>query len=194
MKRHCDIEYDDAELFCKVCGLDLAKIKPSVAPTESQGAPNPLGHPSPDIICRKCGRPNAAFRYVCSECTAALPRPENGGKGAEQGTSPHPIPAPRLEMVIGTTVYECKDGDLIGREGNIASDVFVGLSTVSRQHLKVLKREDDWSIVMLSDQTTTQLDGRPLSKGQLELLTGEHRLRLSMQCEITLRVSGRRVP
>lgn len=98
-------------------------------------------------------------------------------------------------MVIGNQSHVCRDGDIIGRAGTVACEFFDGVRTasgqhpVSRQHVKVIRRDGRWCIIMLSNQTTTQFDGRPFVKGQSEFLTGEHRLQLSTQCEISLRVS-----
>jgi hypothetical protein len=177
----CRHENDENSAICASCGQPISHI----VAVEPLGEVLPDSTPSPsDIICPKCGEKNQAPTLICSRCQAVLPR---SGLNSPVPAADSPAEE-RFEVLIGNHTHECKDGDIIGRDGTIACHLFQSLLTVSGQHVKVLKKDGRWCIVMLSGQTTTQIDGRPLRKGQIEFVTGEHRLRLSSQCEISLRL------
>lgn len=161
----------------------------------------------PVKTCPSCYLDNQKDASFCARCTCDILAVEPGVPSAGAQVAPASAPpsseisgtaaanvaasGDTLEMVVGNQSHECRDGDIIGRAGTIACHLFEGLLTVSGEHIKVLKKDGRWCIIILG-QNMTQMDGRPLTRGQSEFLTGEHRLQLSRQCEIILRVSTTR--
>jgi hypothetical protein len=99
--------------------------------------------------------------------------------------------AARLFLIIGQESFECKDGDVLGREGTVARPYFSGIGTVSRKHAGLAHREGCWFVTVSPGvQNITQLDGREIPRGVAQPLCREHVLKLSTQCEVRLKVSG----
>ncbi|MBI2924308.1 MAG: hypothetical protein HYY24_01235 [Verrucomicrobia bacterium] len=106
-----------------------------------------------------------------------------------------PTPS-KLWLVVGDQSFECKNGDVLGRAGTVACQVFTGIPTVSRQHVALELRGEIWHAINLPPQTSgagkriTEIDGREVPIGSAVPLTGEHVLRLSTRCEVRIRVSN----
>ena len=90
---------------------------------------------------------------------------------------------------MGGRIFECRDGDVLGRAGTLASDMFVPFGTVSRQHASLVRREGRWFVIPSPTvHNSTRLDGVELKRGEPTPLTGDHSLGMSTKCEVKLRV------
>ena len=143
--------------------------------------------------CPACGQLNPADAACCGSaaCGADLSavRPAFAKAEAGEERAATAGAASRLILVIGDQSFECRDGDVLGREGSVASQVFASLGTVSRQHVRFTVVGGRWFITVPSQvQNLTQLDGRDLKRGEPCPLNGEHVLRMSTKCEVRLRV------
>ncbi len=69
-----------------------------------------------------------------------------------------------MDLVVGARQFECRPGDILGRRGTVASEVFLGIDTVSREHVLVDYRDGRWSLIVLSEKLT-QLDDQTFTRG-----------------------------
>lgn len=205
--KHCGCGQANAEhdAFCVRCGqpiFDLVAV--AVVPPQPESPPlaaAPPASPAPAAMAKKvcplCGTVNEFFALLCggagcgNDLSAVTP---SGGSVpvAQPAEIPPAAPAPpRLVLAVGAQSFECREGDIIGREGTVGCQVFSGIGTVSRRHVSFSQRDGQWFITAQSGvQNITQLDGRELPRGTPQPLTGEHTLRLSTQCEVKLRVES----
>ena len=215
----CGENNAEQENFCVRCGqpimdLELFEIRPEIQQISLR--PNVgCGGTLAKRICPSCGTINESFAILCSGsgCGTDLSNIVPVNRSEERGsTCPEIQPATeggdraksgefdptlttietraRLFLVVGQQSYECHDGDILGRQGTLASNVFSEIKTVSRQHAALTKRNQSWFItVNRGVQNITQLDGRQLQCGVPEPLTGEHNLQMSSQCFVKLRVT-----
>ena len=204
---HANAEHD---AFCVQCGqpiLDLVAVPlvPTPTPASSSAAPTPAPATTtpavPRKVCPLCGTINESYSLLCcgagcgndlSAVTpsggAATPAPAAALAATPAAASPS---APTLHLTVGARQFECRDGDIIGREGTVGCQIFAGLGTVSRRHVALAQRDGQWFLTALANvQNTTQLDGRELPRGLPQPLTGDHSLRLSTQCEVRLQVGA----
>jgi hypothetical protein len=115
---------------------------------------------------------------LCTNCGGDLTLSGTGAKAAG-----------RLLLMVGQETFECRSGDVLGREGTVAGWLFASIKTVSRKHATLTKKEGGWFItVSLDVHNMTQLDGKELPRGVAQPLSGEHVLKLSTQCEVRLKV------
>jgi hypothetical protein len=158
----------------------------------------------PTRKCERCHHLNPPTgRDDCEKCTEPIDHiePSLHSEEPQSSATPEPpaipapaaIPAQKLELIIAdSTREELRHGDIIGRDGTVASQVIYarfGLD-VSRQHILVVCNPDrSWAIASSDPEERTKLDGRPMKRLRLETLTGEHCLLLAERCEVTLRVS-----
>jgi hypothetical protein len=118
---------------------------------------------------------------LCTRCGFELAEAGSGSSGGK-----------RLLLIVGEETFECKHGDILGREGTVARPFFSAIGTVSRKHAGLSEREGAWFVtVSPAVQNITQLDGREIPRGVGQALSGDHLLRLSTQCEVRLKVIGR---
>lgn len=176
----CDHENSEMEYICTNCGRDISHI-PAVIPGskadkahDNRADDDKDGLAPQEWVCPKCGAANQAHRILCTcgfDMSAVQPK-----------TS-------RLILVAGKREMECKDGDILGRQGTVASDVFTGSNTVSRRHVVISQKDGRWFVVIPEDvKNVTQLDGRELPKGVPQELSGDHELTMSTKCMILLKV------
>ena len=175
----------NARGFCAHCGQPLAGVEPEEIDDISAGQVLDSASSEGLAKCPSCGGMTRPFT-MCDHCNAELPE-------ASSATSASPpIEGTKLEMIMGTQNFECRNGDVLGRSGTLASNVFKGIDTVSNRHVLVTQEAGKWKVtVFVGVQNTTQLDGEELRRGVSYPLSGEHRLRMSHACEVTLRVSAR---
>ena len=214
----CGCANSEHDAFCAQCGqpiLDLVAVAPA-APASSASPqvstppaspssqilapPTPAKAPAAKRICPLCGTANEAFALLCdgpgcgNDLSAVTP--SGGARAAENifsatANAPAAAQFPTLRLTVGTQNFECRDGDIIGREGTIACQIFSGVGTVSRRHVTLTRREQQWFVTVLPGvQNITQLDGRELPRGTPHPLTAEHTLKMSTQCEVKLKVVG----
>ncbi|PTX99464.1 hypothetical protein DB346_16625 [Verrucomicrobia bacterium LW23] len=164
-------------ILCMSCGADLAKAAPagSLSGVIAHSASAATGAPpAPPVRDRTTPAPP--------------PVPGSSARIKSAAAALH-APAPRLELVIGNKSFECHDGDVLGRAGTLASDLFAPFGTVSRQHASIVLQGNRWFVVPSpSVHNATRLDGVELRRGEPTALTGEHVLGMSSKCEVKLRV------
>jgi hypothetical protein len=138
-------------------------------------------------ICAACGELNEPFALLCSgtRCGADL----RAEQAAIQDKPSEPVFQKPLLLLVGGQSFECRDGDILGREGSVAREAFASIETVSRRHVMLSRKENGWFIVVQNDvRNLSQLDGRDMSRGVAHPLTGAHILKMSSRCEVKLKV------
>jgi hypothetical protein len=203
----CQTEHEpDARGICRVCNQPLGGIEPTeLDDTPLFRVPN---HPSGEelglVRCAACGRMTRDLT-LCDNCNEELHQPISGSCDASdiQGGVSSYIPGHtqsanasalvgigKLVIVVGTQTFECRDGDILGKEGTLASQIFRGIQTVSRRHVLVTQKDGRWFLTVFAGvQNATQLDGQELRRGIPYALTGNQQLKMSHACEVNLRVS-----
>lgn len=208
--KHCGCGQANAEhdAFCARCGQPIFDVvavatEPPKPEAKAESAPSPavpaVGA-SAKKVCPLCGTVNEFFALLCggtgcgNDLSAVVP---SGGAPAVEKAPAQPVATPAspalpgLLLSVGAQNFECRDGDIIGREGTVGCQVFSGIGTVSRRHVSFTQRDGLWFVTALSGvQNITQLDGRELPRGAPQPLTGEHTLKMSTQCEVRLRVTS----
>ncbi|HSI83403.1 MAG TPA: FHA domain-containing protein [Candidatus Methylacidiphilales bacterium] len=167
----CSHENPSYAFLCISCGADMSLAKPpaAAAPVAAAATMPPSQAPTLDRTRR-----------------VPPPIPGTLAKSAAAHASGAP---PRLQLLIGNKNFDCHDGDILGRAGTLASDLFAPFGTVSRQHASIILQGNRWYIVPSpSGHNATRLDGQELRRGEPTPLTGEHTLGLSTKCEVKLRV------
>lgn len=210
--KHCGCGQANAEhdAFCARCGQPIFDVvavatEPPKAEAKAESASSaPVVAATAKKVCPLCGTMNEFFALLCggagcgNDLSAVVP------SGGTPAPAPAPEPAqaqsaaasaspalPALVLSVGAQNFECRDGDIIGREGTVGCQVFSGIGTVSRRHVSFTRRDGQWFVTALAGvQNITQLDGRELPRGALQPLTGEHTLKMSTQCEVRLRVTS----
>jgi hypothetical protein len=95
----------------------------------------------------------------------------------------------KLEVVVGTHIIECHDGDVIGREGTVAPHLFKDAASLQPRHVLIGKGPDAWFVMVPRNvQVVTHLDNAVLAPGVRQNLSGEHRLAIA-EFAISLRLS-----
>ncbi len=191
----------EAEVFCPQCCADLTAVKAELL-GDTDVSTSIRASIAPSISCPKCRTENPDYAILCTKpgCGAVL------GQAAtlpgecpplQASAAPSDLPegpAKKLLLVVGSTSYECKSGDVLGRNGTLANHVFAGIKTVSARHVAVELRAGQWHLINLpidpgkSQKNPTMLDGRSLSPGQAAPLSGVHTLKMSSGCGVKLRV------
>jgi len=167
----------ETELYCVPCEAQFTGQEP-VTDEPQKASPSSMDVPAAKQACPICGTINETYSVLCS------------GLGCGRDLSVTPSMPTRLWLIAGENSYECRDGDILGREGTLALQLFAGIGTVSRRHVRFSRSDKGWSMTTQHGvQNITQLDGCELSQGTVKFLTGEHILKMSTQCEVTLKVS-----
>ena len=209
----CGHSNPEEKILCEECWTDIMNVEsvePKVAGTGSE--PSTQGsNKSQKKICPSCGAVSESFLILCA-CGADLEnvQPEvvedspshsvhhEEGIGAVKNSefqSPEMLTSVesnrRLFLIVGQHSYECHDGDVLGRQGTLADNLFAEIRTVSRRHLTLTNRHGNWFVTVNPGvQNKTLLDNRELSPGVPELLQGKHTVKMSSQCEVVLHVNS----
>lgn len=209
--KHCGCGHANAEhdAFCARCSQTIFDVvavamEPLVPEVKLESAPAPVAPAAvaaPKKVCPLCGTINECFALLCggagcgNDLSAVVP---SGGTEALVKTPAQPASAPAASVLsglllsVGAQSFECRHGDLIGREGTVGCQVFSGIGAVSRRHVSLTQCDGQWFVTVLAGvRNMTQLDGRELPRGTPQPLTGEHTLKMSTQCEVKLRVGVR---
>ena len=190
----CGAENSGGAAFCAICGQPILDVLPVA---KSAGPPKPKheSKPTPKAgkkVCPLCGTANESYAVICEGAGCGNDLTKVSVSGAVAAPTPAPEieePGPRLVLSVGSQEFECQDGDVIGREGTLACQIFAGIGTVSRRHVEIRSHDDGWSLVALAHvQNITQLDGKEMNRGEPHRLSGNHKLRMSMQCEVELKL------
>jgi ribosomal protein S27AE len=200
----CGTANAETEFFCGTCGADISAVTP-FDPTHTATEARRQPPTREQKKCPKCGLENEPYAFVCSQpgCgerldDATTPRDQ------APATSRTAVPATPLEtarrdrhpkkllLVVGSNTFDCKNGDILGRNGTLANHVFLGIPTISGHHVALELRGEQWLLVNLPLQpgktakNATVLDGREIPVGESVALTGEHILKISSRCEVKL--------
>ena len=209
----CGHKNPEDSSFCGVCSLLIMDVEPVELKLTGAGfEPSTQGgNKSLKKVCPSCGVVSESFLILCA-CGADLEhvQPEviedspshsehhEEGIGAVKNSefqSPEMLTSVesnrRLFLIVGQHSYECHDGDVLGRQGTLADNLFAEIRTVSRQHLTLTNRHGNWFVTVNPGvQNKTLLDNRELSPGVPELLQGKHTVKMSSQCEVVLHVNS----
>jgi hypothetical protein len=213
----CGQSNPEVAILCQSCGADISgaigprsggESPPARRWSDQAPSQHTLFEPRQVKICPRCAAQNDSIDILCGTCGESvrevLPSPAAAEAAAssrdtcshvQQVTMLEPTP-PKLWLVVGSQSFECKSGDVLGRTGTVACQVFAGIPTVSARHVALELRDRVWHMVNLPTQpgrpgkNITQIDGREVPIGSAVALTTEHVLRLSTRCEVHLRVSS----
>lgn len=150
-------------------------------------------------ICHSCGYENPDDEFLCRKCDADLtarpPIIPNQGQDlpSDETNLTQEAPekyTPTLELVVGNKRFQCRDGDILGREGNLAKNLFQNIDTVSRKHIFLSLQDGVWRVKAGKNvSNSTTLDGDEMDRDKpYSLHEGEYELTMSRACKITLRV------
>ena len=157
----------------------VAPLPPPPPPTLSTQAPPVTVSPQPAPVTKAASGPPAM--------ASAQPPPLPGviqsapvASASEQssvmrplGTSPRreaKYPA-RLEVRAEGISYPCKDGDVIGTDGQVAATYFSQISNLAPRHLLIGKSDERWFVFTpMNVQHPFILDGIPLRTGERKFL------------------------
>lgn len=79
--------------------------------------------------------------------------------------------------MVGTHVVECRDGDVIGSEGTVATHLFKSAPSLQPRHLLIGKGPDSWFVMIPRNvEVVTHLDNAVLAPGVRKDLSDEHHL------------------
>jgi hypothetical protein len=86
----------------------------------------------------------------------------------------------KVEVIVGTHIIECHDGDIIGLEGTVAPHLFKEASSLQPRHVLIGKGPEAWFVMVPRNvQIETRLDDLLLTPGVRQNLSGEHRLKIA---------------
>lgn len=142
----------------------------------------------------KCGKPNESHSLVCIYCGTIIAGNSQSDDPRNEAAENEPISEKtsdkKLMIFVGNQqIDECKDGDVLGREGTVACHIFSETKEVSRRHVSVQVRSGEWWLTNLPSTTNiTIVNGRKLPIGDSVRLSEDTTLQMSTKCTVTLRV------
>jgi anti-sigma B factor antagonist len=171
----------------------------ATAPLRSEPA---AARPTPPVATRPpTDLPKGESVSSLAEAKTAVPPPlPISGPGTEErvparGVTPPPVPAavsdgrPRREASYPAVLeiraegigYPCKDGDVIGTAGRVASSFFAGIAGLEARHLLIGQEGDHWFVLTPKNIAHPfVLDGVPLVAGERKFLQYvEHQMEFS---------------
>jgi anti-anti-sigma factor len=157
----------------------VAPLPPSLPVTPSDQATRVTAPPGPALVPGSTGVPSA----IASAQPPPLPRVVQAApvaRASDQapvarppGLSPRreaKYPA-RLEVRAEGISYPCKDGDVIGTDGQLAAAYFGQISNLAPRHLLIGKLDERWFVFTPKNvQHPFVLDGIPLQPGERKSL------------------------
>lgn len=167
-----------------------------------RATPPPMSRPTPPVATGpRADLPKAESVSSLAEAKTAVPPPlPISGPGAKErdparGVTPPPVPSavsdgrPRreasypavLEIRAEGISYPCKDGDVIGTAGRVASSFFASITGLEARHLLIGQEGDHWFVFTPKNIAHPfVLDGVPLVAGERKFLQYvEHQMELS---------------
>lgn len=167
-----------------------------------RATPPPMSRPTPPVAAGPpADLPKGESVSSLAEAKTAVPPPlPISGPGAEErksagGVTPPPVPAavsderPRreasypavLEIRAEGISYPCKDGDVIGTAGRVASSFFTSIVGLETRHLLIGQEGDHWFVLTPKNIAHPfVLDGVPLVAGERKFLQYvEHQMEFS---------------
>jgi hypothetical protein len=155
----------------------VAPLPPSLPVTPSAQAPPVTAPPHPAPVTRSTGHPPTSAQppplpRVIQASPVAI-APEQPPVARQPGLLPTreaKYPA-RLEVRAEGISYPCKDGDVIGTEGQLAAAYFSQISNLAPRHLLIGKSNERWFVFTPKNvQHPFILDGIPLQPGERKSL------------------------
>lgn len=195
----CGKENDRTKLICK-CTCDISGVPeitiddtPTGESNNSNKSEAPLSkgmeHSDPKK-CLRCGAtilPGAINCIGCGEPVAHDLLSSRNEAADPFANQPLPSVARKLMIVVGDRQFECQDGDVLGREGTVASQIFSDIPTVSRRHVSVQLRSGEWWLTNLqTSNNSTIVNGVELPRGEAIRLSADTTLQISSRCHIKL--------
>lgn len=166
MCRHCGNSVE-AEIFrlCKKCGNEFSGNSCRQC-EEVEKKAEPLSQPQNQITCSDCGSSNIIGAEKCCKC----------GNLFEAKSDVSPNISPRVECAAHPDFWaQVKDGDVIGREGQIDPSGLPNSQRISRIHATFLKVDGQWSLRAEKTTHPTKIGIRKLEPGEIVPLTdGTH--------------------
>jgi anti-sigma B factor antagonist len=155
----------------------VAPLPPSLLVTPSAQAPPVTAPPRPAPVTRSTGDPPTSAQppplpRVIQASPVAI-APEQPPVARPPGLLPtHEAKYPaRLEVRAEGISYPCKDGDVIGTEGQLAAAYFSQISNLAPRHLLIGKSNERWFVFTPKNvQHPFILDGIPLQPGERKSL------------------------
>ena len=181
-----------------------AAEREALQPTGSsvRARPPPMSRPSPPVATGRLeDLPKGESVRSLAEAKTAVPPPlPVSGRDADErvpanGVTPPPVPAAIsdarsrreasypavLEIRAEGISYPCKDGDVIGTAGRVASSFFASIAGVEARHLLIGQEGDHWFVFTPKNIAHPfVLDGVPLVAGERKFLHYvEHQMEFS---------------
>jgi anti-anti-sigma factor len=157
----------------------VAPLAPSLPVTPSAQAPPVTAPPYPAPVTRPIEGPPVLVSAqppplpAVIQAAPALLASEQPPVARSPGLSPGreaKYPA-RLEVRAEGISYPCKDGDVIGTEGQLAAAYFSQISNLAPRHLLIGKSDERWFVFTPKNvQHPFILDGIPLQPGERKVL------------------------
>ena len=154
----------------------VAPLPPSMPVTTSAQAPPVTAPPRPAPVPRSTGGPPPATASAQPPPLPSVIQAAPVARALEQPPVARPLglsprreakyPA-RLEVRAEGISYPCKDGDVIGTEGQLAAAYFSQISNLAPRHLLIGKLDERWFVFTPKNvQHPFILDGIPLEAGE----------------------------
>ncbi|HEY1476328.1 MAG TPA: anti-sigma factor antagonist [Chthoniobacterales bacterium] len=157
----------------------VAPLVPPLPTTLSTQAPPVAVPPRPVPVTKLAGSPPATASAQPPPSPGAIqsapvaPASEQSPVVRPPGTVPRreaKYPA-RLEVRAEGISYPCKDGDVIGTDGQLAASYFSQISNLAPRHLLIGKSDERWFVFTpMNVQHPFILDGIPLRAGERKFL------------------------
>src|SRR5580692_1222859 len=157
----------------------VAPLPPSLPVTPSDQATRVTAPPGPAPVPGSTGVPSA----IASAQPPPLPRVVQAAPVARASDQPPVVRPPglsprreakypaRLEVRAEGISYPCKDGDVIGTDGQLAAAYFGQISNLAPRHLLIGKLDERWFVFTPKNvQHPFILDGIPLQPGERKSL------------------------
>lgn len=202
----CTLANGESEPFCVQCETDLSGVKAELTSPLRSTSENTTTRCAVKI-CPKCAAPSEVIAFLCGTdgCGTSLEKVIPTQLSTIQERPPEVLPKvdllaqplgqKKLWLLISDERFECKNGDILGRAGTVATHFFREIDTISSQHAALTLKDDNWSLTNLpllpgrSTKNLTALDGQDVAIGTSMPLIGKHVLRLSKRCEVRLIIS-----
>lgn len=202
----CGAENEFNTFLCKKCGSSIAHISPCERAVKEKQFDQSSDDDHMMKKCPNCDLENNQDNIVCSKCSHPLDMIEahqkNQADVVEQDTQNlQDTDSKPRESHLSATIMEsiclisnkdgaaiqCKNGDILGREGTIMKKYFRQYGTVSNIHAKITLKAELWNIMDLNSSNGTFLNHTKLSPNEEYPLKQNDLLRLSSRLEFIVK-------
>jgi anti-sigma B factor antagonist/stage II sporulation protein AA (anti-sigma F factor antagonist) len=151
--------------------IPKAEEKPS--PAESPTKPTAAASTPPPVAPAPAAAPAPPAARESKPAPAPTPAATPAGAAKKAG-------AAKVELIVGTHIIECRDGDVIGLEGTVAPHLFKSAPSLQPRHFLIGKGTDSWFVMVPRNvEVTTHFDDAVITPGERNTLSGEHRLKIA---------------